>query len=286
MIATEIRSCRRPWGIVLNERLRPAASLGGLMMIILMNSSKTLDFEQEARISKYTTPEFATDAEILVRKLRQLSASDFSKLMKVSAKLAKLNIERYASWHPQAKGSKAKQALLAFKGDIYSGMEVETYKREDFDYAQKHVRILSGLYGILRPLDLIQPYRLEMAAKLATARGKNMYQFWGAKIRDSVKALLKQEKSGELVNLCSTEYFKATKPDDLDARVITPAFKEFKDGAYRFVTIYAKKARGMMCNYMIQNQLRQADAIKSFNVAGYRFNPEISSDDEWVFARS
>ena len=254
-------------------------------MIILMNSSKTLDFQQKARISKHTIPELIKDAEILVKALRKLSKSDFSKLLKTSEKLTDLNVERYANWQTDVKKSNAKQALLAFRGDIYSGMEVDDYKTKDFNFAQKHVRILSGLYGILRPLDLMQPYRLEMAAKLATARGKNMYDFWGTKINEILKKLLKQEKSGTLVNLCSMEYFKAIKSDLLDMKVITPAFKEFRDGSYRFITLYAKKARGMMCNYIIQNNLKRIEELKFFNVAGYQFNEKISSDNEWVFTR-
>ena len=205
--------------------------------------------------------------------------------MKVSEKLAKLNVERYADWQAHMKGSNAKQALLAFKGDIYSGMEAENYQFKDFEFAQKHMRILSGLYGILRPLDLIQPYRLEMATKLATTRGKNLYQFWGTKIYESVRALLKREKSGVLVNLCSVEYFKAIRSDLLDTKVITPVFKEFKDGSYRFVTIYAKKARGLMCNYIIRNHLEGIEDLKFFNVEGYQFNNKISSEDQWVFTR-
>ena len=178
-------------------------------MIILMNSSKTLDFQQKARISKHTFPELEKDADQLVKELRKLSTADFSKLLKTSEKLTKLNVERYANWQTQAKKSNAKQALLAFRGDIYSGMDVDDYKIKDFNFAQKHVRILSGLYGILRPLDLIQPYRLEMATKLATTRGKNMYDFWGTKINEILKALLKQEKSGTLVNLCSHGIFQS-----------------------------------------------------------------------------
>ena len=254
-------------------------------MIILMNSSKTLDFEQNASISKHTIPELIEDSEILVKKLSKLSVSDISSLMKVSEKLAQLNFERYADWQTHVKGSGTKQALLAFKGDIYSGIEVENYKRKEFDFAQKHLRILSGLYGILRPLDLIRPYRLEMATRLATSRGRNMYQFWGTKISESVAALLKQEKSGVLLNLCSAEYFKAIQSDSLDAKTITPVFKEFKNGSYRFITIYAKKARGLMCNFIIQNQLVDSEDLKLFNTAGYHFNRKLSSDEEWNFTR-
>ena len=254
-------------------------------MIILMNSSKTLDFQQKTGISKFTLPELQKDADHLVKTLSKLSAAAFSKLLKTSEKLTALNLERYANWQPQANASNAKQALLAFKGDIYAGMDTENYQPEDFEFAQKHLRILSGLYGVLRPLDLIQPYRLEMATKLATTRGKDLYAFWGAKINEILMNLLMQEQSGTLVNLCSMEYFKAVQSKLLDVKVITPAFKEFRDGSYRFITLYAKKARGMMCNYIIQNHLTDVDAVKSFNVAGYQFNKAISSDTEWVFTR-
>ena len=254
-------------------------------MIVLLNSSKTLEFQQKPHVSKHTVPEHAKDADLLVKELRKLSKSEFSKLMKTSEKLTKLNIERFASWKSHKKGSNMKQALLAFRGDIYSGMDVDSYKIKDFEFAQNHVRILSGLYGILRPLDLMQPYRLEMAAKLTTTRGKDMYQFWGTKINESVSKLLKREKSGVLVNLCSMEYFKSTKPASLNAKIITPLFKEYRDGSYRFVTLYAKKARGMMCNYIIRNRLKAVNDLKSFNVEGYRFNKKLSSDNAWVFTR-
>ena len=250
-----------------------------------MNSSKTLDFQQKDALSKHTIPELKKDAELLVKELRNLSRADFSKLLKTSEKLTDLNVERYANWQTDIKKTNTKQALLAFRGDIYSGMEVDDYKIKDFNFAQKHVRILSGLYGILRPLDLIQPYRLEMAAKLATNRGKSMYDFWGTKIYEILKVHLKQEKSGTLVNLCSKEYFKAVKSDLLDAKVITPAFKEFRDGSYRFVTLYAKKARGMMCNFIIRKRLIEANDLKSFDVEGYHFNKKESSDSDWVFTR-
>ena len=254
-------------------------------MIILMNSSKTLNFDPTVEISKHTIPEFLKNSEMLVEKLRKLSEAEFSNLMGVSDKLAKLNVERYANWQTAAAPPRAKQALLAFKGDIYSGIETKSYDTEDFDYAQSHVRILSGLYGILRPLDLIQPYRLEMDTKLKTAEGKNLYSFWGNRLTESLKAFLKQEKSGVIVNLCSAEYFKAIKSKAIEAAVITPVFKEFRSGTYRFVTIYAKKARGLMCNYIIRNRLKRIEDLKSFDSEGYQYNKKISSDHEWVFTR-
>ena len=254
-------------------------------MIALMNSSKTMDFEPAAGKLKHSVPQYLKDSQLLVDELRKLAEPEFSKLLKTSEKLTKLNIERYAKWQIKAERSTSKQALLAFRGDIYSGMEVDNYKVEEFEFVQNHVRILSGLYGILRPLDLIQPYRLEMATKLATARGKNLYQFWGTKINESISKLLKREKSGVLINLCSMEYFTSIKAASLDAMVITPIFKEYRNGSYRFVTLYAKKARGMMCNYIIQNHLRDVNDLKSFNVEGYRYNNKISSDYEWAFTR-
>jgi cytoplasmic iron level regulating protein YaaA (DUF328/UPF0246 family) len=254
-------------------------------MIVLMNSSKTLDFKHLARTSKYTLPEFLDDCEFLVTKLRKLSVSDFSKLMKVSEKLAILNADRYKNWRTPSTVTNAKQALLAFKGDIYSAMEIGGYRMKELDFAQKHLRILSGLYGILRPLDLIQPYRLEMAAKLTTDRGKDMYRFWGTRINESLNALIKQEKSGLLINLSSVEYFKAVKSNLLKADVITPVFKEYKDPNYRVVAIYAKKARGLMCDYIIRNHLTRTEDLQSFNLDGYRFAPKLSSDKDWVFTR-
>ena len=254
-------------------------------MIILMNSSKTLNFEQPAHLSKYTTPEFLDDSEQLVARLQKLSVSDFSRLMGVREKLAVLNVKRYKSWLKSPAGSDAKQALLAFSGDIYAAVDADRYKIKDFDFAQKHLRILSGLYGILRPLDLIQPYRLEMATKLKTDRGQDLYRFWGTRINASLNELLKREKSGVLVNLASAEYFKAANPKVLRADVITPVFKEYKDPSYRVVAIYAKKARGLMCDYIIQNRITRVEDIQAFKSDGYRFAPPLSSQSDWVFTR-
>ena len=254
-------------------------------MIILMNSSKTLNFEQPAHISKYTDPEFLADCEFLVNELRKLSVSGFARLMGVSEKLAELNVHRYKNWRMSPGSSDAKQALLAFKGDIYAAMDVDRYKMTAFNFAQKHVRILSGLYGMLRPLDLIQPYRLEMATKLTTSRGKDMYGFWDNRILASLNEMLKREKSGVVVNLASAEYVKAVKPKHLKADVVTPVFKQYKDPSYRVVAIYAKKARGLMCDYIVQNRLTSVEDIKSFNWDGYRFAPEFSSQKDWVFTR-
>ncbi len=244
-----------------------------------------MNFDQPAHISKHTIPEFLEDCGFLVNELRKLSVSDFARLMGISEKLATLNVFRYQNWRASARRSDAKQALLAFKGDIYAAMDADRYKMKTFEFAQKHLRILSGLYGILRPLDLIQPYRLEMATKLVTDRGKNMYDFWGTRINASLDRMLKSERSGVLVNLASAEYFKAAKPDLLKADVITPVFKEYKEPSYRVVAIYAKKARGMMCDYIVQNRITRVKDIKAFDLDGYRFDPELSSQNDWVFTR-
>jgi len=254
-------------------------------MIILMNSSKTLNFEPPVQITKHTVPEFLEDCKLLVSELRKLSVSGFAELMGVSENLATLNVRRYKNWRTSPGGSNAKQALLAFKGDIYAAMDVDRYKAKTINFAQKHLRILSGLYGILRPLDLIQPYRLEMATKLATDRGKDLYRFWGTRINASLNELLQREKSGVLVNLASAEYFKSVKSNLLKADVITPVFKEYKDPSYRVIAVYAKKARGLMCDYIIQNRITRVEDLQSFNSDGYRFAHAHSSEREWVFTR-
>jgi cytoplasmic iron level regulating protein YaaA (DUF328/UPF0246 family) len=250
-----------------------------------MNSSKTMNFEQPAQISKHTVPEFIEDCELLVTELRKYTVSGFAGLMGVSEKLAALNVRRYKNWRTSPGGSEAKQALLAFKGDIYAAMAVDRYNIKTFDFAQNHLRILSGLYGILRPLDLIQPYRLEMATKLATDRGKNLYRFWGNRITKSLDDTIKRERSGVLVNLASAEYFKSANPKLLKADIITPVFKEYKAPVYRVVAVYAKKARGLMCDFILQNRIARVEDLKSFDLDGYRFAPGQSSEREWVFTR-
>ena len=254
-------------------------------MIILLNSSKTLDFETPARITKHSIPEFSDDSQMLVDALRRLSVVDFSQLMGVSEKLAVLNVDRYKNWQVSPAGSAAKQALLAFKGDIYAAIDVKNYTMQEFNFAQKHLRILSGLYGILRPLDLIQPYRLEMATRLSTARGTGLYEFWDSRINQALNAALKREKSGILINLASVEYFKAVQANQLRARIVTPVFKEYRDSSYRVVAIYAKKARGLMCDYIVRNHMTRARDLKSFDLDGYRLNKKLSSEEKWVFTR-
>jgi len=244
-------------------------------MLIVVSPAKTLD---------YTTPPKEDSAE-LIHRMREFSSLDISELMHVSTKIADLNFDRFEAWDKKFTEKNAKQAVLAFKGDVYTGLDAETFSAKDFAFAEKHFRMLSGLYGLLRPLDLMQPYRLEMGTRLSTDRGKNLYEFWGNEITEGLNAQLKKIKSPYLINLASNEYFKAVKPKALEGEIITPAFKELKNGDYKMIGVYAKKARGLMSRYIIQNQLSDIEDIKSFNIDGYNFNKKVSSGNSWVFTR-
>jgi cytoplasmic iron level regulating protein YaaA (DUF328/UPF0246 family) len=205
--------------------------------------------------------------------------------MKVSDKIAGLNVARFEQWSETFTQENARQAILAFKGDVYTGLEAESLDDDGFDYAQKHLRMLSGLYGLLKPLDLMQPYRLEMGTRLANERGTNLYQFWGNIITNKLNEAISEQGDNVLINLASNEYFKAVKPKQLDATVITPVFKDCKNGQYKVISFYAKKARGMMARYIIDNKVDSIEALTQFDVAGYYFSEEESSDKELVFKR-
>jgi cytoplasmic iron level regulating protein YaaA (DUF328/UPF0246 family) len=205
--------------------------------------------------------------------------------MEVSMKLAELNFERFEAWHTPFTPQNARQAVLAFKGDVYTGLEAESFSAADFKFAQNHLRILSGLYGLLRPLDLMQPYRLEMGRKVDTDRGRNLYEFWGSTITVGLNQQLKKLKSPYLINLASNEYFKSVKPKLLDGEIITPEFKDWKNGQYKMMGVYAKKARGQLSRFVIRNQLTEPEAMKAFNVDGYAFSEELSKGNTWVFTR-
>ena len=258
-------------------------------MLILISPAKTLDFETPATVDHFTQPDFLSNTEILVEQLRQLSAQEISSLMKVSDKLGQLNASRYQTWQLNFDTTNAKQALIAFQGDVYQGMDVDSFNPEDFDFAQKHLRILSGLYGILRPLDLIQPYRLEMGTKLVHAKlhlsADTLYEFWGDKLTQAINKQLEKSDNKTIVNLASNEYFKAVKPKLLTGKIITPVFKDWKNGKYKIISIYAKKARGMMTAYIIKNRLENVEDLKDFAEAGYRFNTELSERENLVFTR-
>jgi hypothetical protein len=251
-------------------------------MLMVISPAKTLDFDTPPVTQQHSQPRFLDDSAKLIKQLRTLSSADIASLMKLSDKLAGLNVARYESWQTPFDLDNAKQAVLAFKGDVYTGLEAETLTKAGFDYAQQHLRILSGLYGVLKPLDLIQPYRLEMGTKLDNPAGKDLYAFWGSKLRESLEQELEDEV---LINLASNEYFKAIEAKKLKARIITPAFKDWKNGQYKMISFYAKKARGLMSRYIIDNKLKDAEKIKHFDYDGYRFNEAMSEGDNWVFTR-
>ncbi|WP_251360190.1 peroxide stress protein YaaA [Kangiella sp. TOML190] len=254
-------------------------------MLTVVSPAKTLDFETPAKSSISTTPDFLEDSQQLIQQLKKFKVQDIVDLMGVSEKIAQLNVERFNQWQQPFTSDNAKQAVLAFKGDVYTGLDAETMKANDFKFAQKHLRILSGLYGLLRPMDLMQPYRLEMGKKLETKRGKNLYQFWGEQITEALNQQLKALKSDLLVNLASNEYFKSVKPKLLNAQVLTPAFKDYKNGDYKMISFFAKKARGSLSRYIIDNRITDPEDLKSFNLDGYKFNQKFSKDNSWVFTR-
>lgn len=254
-------------------------------MLIVISPAKTLDYESEIPELETTQPDFLKESAALIKELRELSPQQISSLMKVSDKLGILNYDRFHAWKRPFTGRNSRPALLAFKGDVYTGLDAQSMAKRDFNYAQKHLRMLSGLYGLLRPMDLMQPYRLEMGAKFENTRGKNLYEFWGKQITEALNKQLQSLKSRELVNLASNEYFKSVKPKELDAEIITPHFKDLKNGEYKMISFFAKKARGMMSRWAIDQRVKKAEQLKGFDVAGYEFNPEMSSERDWVFTR-
>jgi cytoplasmic iron level regulating protein YaaA (DUF328/UPF0246 family) len=254
-------------------------------MLITLSPSKGQDFETPALSKTCSKPEALKDSELLIRELRKIKQQDIQQLMSVSENIAKLTADRYKSFNTPFTPKNAKQAIFAFKGDVYSGIDIEKYKEADLKYAQNHLRILSGLYGCLRPLDLIQPYRLEMKTKLHNVRGENLYQFWGDSITEELNKELDKQKQPVLVNLASNEYFKSVKPKQLKGRLLNINFKETKDGKTRVVAIFAKRARGMMTDYILRNRLEKPEDIKKFKMGGYRFRKELSDDRQWTFER-
>lgn len=254
-------------------------------MLTVVSPAKTLDYETAPVTETYTQPQFLDHSQRLIDELKQLSVQDVAELMKLSDKLASLNVARYESWTADFSQDNAKQAVLAFKGDVYTGLDAETLSEGDFAFAQQHLRILSGLYGVLKPLDLMQPYRLEMGTKLTNSRGKNLYEFWGETICNHLNSELQESAAPVLVNLASNEYYKAAKEKNINARIITPAFKDWKNGQYKMISFYAKKARGLMARYIIENRIDDPEALKNFDVEGYRFAESMSEGDTWVFIR-
>lgn len=255
-------------------------------MLTLISPAKTLDFETPAVTDVHTQAEFLEHSAELIDQLKLQSPDDISALMKLSSKLSELNVQRFHDWCLPFDQSNAKAALLAFKGDVYTGLDGESFSADNFSYAQTHLGILSGLYGLLRPLDLIQPYRLEMGTKFSNSRGANLYTFWGSIITDAINQRLELSNSKILINLASNEYFKAVKTKQLNAELITPVFKDEKNGQYKIISFYAKKARGLMAAYIIKNKVKSVQQLCEFDVAGYRFVAAESDAQTLTFKRS
>ncbi|MEE4102288.1 peroxide stress protein YaaA [Pseudomonas viridiflava] len=254
-------------------------------MLMVISPAKTLDFETPPTTKRFTQPQYLDHSQELISQLRELAPAQIAELMHLSDKLAGLNAARFGSWTPAFTPKNAKQALLAFKGDVYTGLQAETLREDQLDYAQKHLRMLSGLYGLLRPLDLMQPYRLEMGTRLANARGKDLYAFWGTRISEWLNEALADQGDDLLLNLASTEYFSAVKRSALNARIIDTEFKDLKNGQYKIISFYAKKARGMMSRFVIEERIDSPEALRAFDVQGYRYNAELSTPSKLVFLR-
>ena len=254
-------------------------------MIIVLSPAKTLDYEFETD-GNHSVPSFLSQSSKLIGQLKKKEPKDIASLMGLSDKLATLNYDRYQSWTASKKASNdSKPSLLVFKGDVYQGLQAEDLTKKEMNFAQKHVRILSGLYGILRPLDLMKPYRLEMGTKLETTQGKNLYEFWGDKIQKNVLDELKNQKSDLLINLASKEYFTVLGKVPEDVNVISPAFKDYKNGKYKIISFYAKKARGLMARWIIQNKITDFENLKDFDVEGYKYSKAESTSTTPVFLR-
>lgn len=254
-------------------------------MLIVLSPAKTLDYDTPPTTGMHTLPDFIEHSTELIATLKQLSPAQIGSLMQISDALAVLNVARYASWSPKFTKKNAKQAVLAFDGDVYEGLDAPSLSAAQLDYAQSHIRILSGLYGVLRPLDLMQPYRLEMGTRLANPRGKDLYAFWGNLVTDALNQTLAAQKSKALVNLASEEYFKVVKPKLLNLPVITPVFEDWKGGKYKVISFYAKRARGLMARYAVVNRITQPEKLKAFDVEGYAFDAAGSSEHCWLFRR-
>jgi hypothetical protein len=254
-------------------------------MIIVLSPAKTLDFATPAPIAEFTQPEFLAQSKLLVRRLREFSPPELGRLMRISEPLAALNAQRYADWATPFRPDNAKAALFAFNGDVYDGLAAATLPAAALRFAQGHLRLLSGLYGVLRPLDLIQPYRLEMGTRLANERGEDLYAFWGERLVAALNAALLEAKARAVVNLASQEYFKAVPVRQLSVPVITPVFEDWSAGRFKVLSFYAKRARGLMARLALSKRLKKAEELKQFCADGYAFVADASTATRWVFRR-
>lgn len=253
--------------------------------MFLLSPAKALDYETPPHIKTHTQPLFVSQASELIAVLREKSPQQIAELMDLSDQLSGLNVARYQAWRPRFTAQNAKQAVLAFDGDVYGGLDAKTLDEAELDWLQQHLCILSGLYGVLRPLDWMQPYRLEMGTRLVTPRGKNLYQFWGGQIAQYLNERAAADKTPVVVNLASEEYFKAVDRKVLTPRVVTCVFEERKGDAYKVVSFMAKRARGLMVRYAVQHRVNRVEQLRDFNLEGYRFTPAASESDRLVFRR-
>ena len=254
-------------------------------MLTIISPAKTLDYESPLATKRFTQPELLDKSSQLISVARKLTPAQISSLMGISDKLALLNAERFNDWQPDFNPDNARQAILAFKGDVYTGLQAEDFSEKDFDFAQGHLRMLSGLYGLLRPLDLMMPYRLEMGIRLENPQGANLYAFWGDLLTEKLNKLLAEQGDKVLINLASDEYFKAVKPAKLDGEIIKPVFLDQKNGKYKVISFYAKKARGLMSRFIIKERLSKVSQLQDFNLEGYEYDPARSAGNELVFTR-
>ena len=254
-------------------------------MLMVISPAKSLDYETPPQTETHTQPDYLKQSKQLITRLKKLGPAQISELMDLSDKLASLNVARYAEWKPPFTPDNAKQAVLAFNGDVYDGLKASDFSKPEFDYTQAHLRILSGLYGVLKPLDLMQPYRLEMGTRLDTAKAKDLYGFWGGTVTKALNELLKEQQAPVLVNLASEEYFKVVQPKSVKARIVTPVFEDYKNGKYKIISFFAKKARGMMVRYAVKERVSEVEQLKDFNYEGYVFVPKASKTDTWVYRR-
>ena len=250
-------------------------------MIAIISPAKSLNFETASPYESFTIPHFAKDADYLAGKLKKLKPAELAALMNISPKLSLLNAERFANW----KSASEKQAIFAYDGDVYDGLEAKSLTQAEIEFAQNHLHILSGMYGLLRPLDTIKPYRIEMGTSFVTPKAENLYKYWGGRVTDQLKKSLKASENNILINLASQEYFASINTKKLKARIITPSFKDKSNGQYAIISFFAKKARGMMCRFIIQNEITDFEMLVGFDSGGYHFNHGLSKGDNWVFTR-
>ncbi|MDF2690289.1 MAG: protein YaaA [Gammaproteobacteria bacterium] len=252
-------------------------------MLTLLSPAKSLNFESNAAIDRHSDPLFQNEAETLIHELKKLSTNEITKLMSISKNLAELNYKRFASYN--SKSARQKQALFAYDGDVYQGLDANSLNKTDIEFAQDHLLTISGLYGLLRPLDLIQAYRLEMSIKLKTKNAQDLYQFWGSKLTETVNEMIAKHQHKLIVNCASNEYSKAIDPKKLQAKWLKLDFREQKGNEFKVVAIHAKKARGLMARFIVQNRIDSEDKLKEFNLESYRYNTKLSDDDSLVFTR-